>query len=51
MNKEIKEQLKDYKSRCEKAIEYIKDLDESVYQDEVSGDKILNILQNGSDSQ
>lgn len=51
--------LEDYKSRCEKAIEYIKnnitwyydeDLDESVYQDEISGDKVLNILQNGSEN-
>ena len=51
--------VKDYKSRCEKAIEYIKDncsYEEDTkycYDDLCSSDvnDLLNILQNGSDSQ
>lgn len=56
--KAVERDNRDYKSRIEKAVEYIKnniswyydeDLDESIYQDVVNGDDLLNILQNGSD--
>lgn len=56
---DIYEEMFDYKSRVEKAVDYIKnniswyydeDLDESIYQDVVNGDDLLNILQNGSEN-
>lgn len=47
------EKCDDYKSRCEKASEYINTHDDSVYQEkglnEDSLNDLLNILQNGSD--
>lgn len=44
----LTEQLEDYKSRCEKVIEYIKNIKKyGVYM--VNGNDLLNILQNGSD--
>lgn len=52
--------LKDYKSRCEKAIEYIKSVDEDIlnsmfldesYISNYGAVELLNILQNGDNSQ
>ena len=44
--------LKDYKSRCEKAIKYIKEhYPTSTINDQDDKHNLLNILQNGSDSQ
>lgn len=51
------EELEDYKSRCEKAIEYCKsyscweDEDGTFHETNLCIDDLLNILQNGSDSQ
>ena len=58
-DKEIKLELEDYKYRCEKAIEYINKLYNLYYEQGINFeimyksqvDNLLNILQNGSDSQ
>lgn len=42
---------RDYKSRCEKAIEYINKLKTYPYLEKYYTGELLNILQNGSDSQ
>lgn len=61
---DVYDKVKDYKSRCEKAIEYIKeaienddyfeddiatDISEPTYDKYVNSSSLLNILQNGSD--
>ena len=46
---DIEQRYEDYKSRCEKAFEYIKHCPEYLWTN-VNTKVLLNILQNGSDS-
>ena len=46
----IWEKCDDYKSRCEKAVEYIKEHQDMVEWIHIPGWELLNILQNGSEN-
>jgi len=50
-NKQLYDERNMYKSRCEKAIEYINKLKTYPYLEKYYTGELLNILQNGSDSQ